>query len=156
MPATRTPGLFWNVLITSVPRPPAPITPRLTLSAGAAYSIAPPLIRKKDRLFIQDFLASEQQFHSQRKNTPGAGRVDRSESARWIPARVESDRRAYAGEVSVIENVERLSAELQLAPVGELQVLQQAEIPVLESRDDQNIAPAIAPHAGRHKRGVDE
>ena len=56
----------------------------------------------------------------------------------------------------MIENVERLGAELQFAPLAEREVLEQAQIPVLESRADQDVAAAVAPYAGRHQRGVDE
>src|SRR5581483_5866380 len=52
MAPTRRFGLFWNVVITNVPRLPAPMTPSEIVS-DAACATAPLAATSKDRLFMQ-------------------------------------------------------------------------------------------------------
>src|SRR5947208_3484162 len=97
--------------MTRVPRPPAPTTPREIESEGAAASIAPPLTKQKDRLFILSSTL-KQKLQTKRQNATRSGSIYRAEAPGRIATGIEPDGCANTRKVRVIENVERLGPEL--------------------------------------------
>src|SRR5580765_664961 len=53
-------------------------------------------------------------------------------------------RESWIGEVGVIPNVKEISSETQLLPLGELEVLDQREVPVLLARPTESVAPEVS------------
>src|SRR5262249_56376159 len=85
-----------------------------------------------------------------------AGGVHGAEAAGGVAGVVEADGGVDAREVRVIENVERLGSELHAGLLPKLEILEQADVPEIETGSDQNVAAARAELAGRHQGRVEK
>src|SRR5437868_10735327 len=98
----------------------------------------------------------EKQFHSELQNSRRSGGSNSTECARGLSRGIEARRRVDTRERRMVEQIERLGAELHSGFILKSEILENGKIPLAESGPDQNVASAVTELPLHHQVGRQE